>query len=359
MCNIIHFQPGDKINYEQFANCVYNNWHSYGLVIFDNDYENCEVLKNVPESGELDPKEIFDLLVKHEDKERLLHLRHNTAGATTIENTHPFTVFQGDAIRSGKKVKNEYIGFMHNGTMHQFISKKLINNRLEDDPTGKSDTLNFVEQRLQPFFNLIGDKDLLNPTVQSLVKVDFPATMNRGVIFNNASHMIFLGDWKVNWQDKDGNILRVANDTYFDKVTRGPEWDRREAVRKENEKKEVKVIPSVTFQGSEIAKYLEFKPDRLKGFFAIKKDLPSILSEYDIWTREGLVSLAYLNREEWAEIAKDADVAGSLLDFLSYEFASIYDEFDDLEEKKKKAELKCQEFAEENRALRAELQGLE
>ncbi len=117
MCNISVFNPGVMPKQDEFFNVCYNNWHSFGLIIkgeTDKKKKRFEVVKQTPEK-EIDPSEILELLEENKNFKRILHVRHNTAGATNMENCHPFEVY---------KDKNRQVWFMHNGTLYEYKSKK-------------------------------------------------------------------------------------------------------------------------------------------------------------------------------------------------------------------------------------------
>src|ERR1700751_2562549 len=115
MCNIIILKKDQMPIKNEFVTMCQNNWHSYGLVTKFGD--KIDINKKVPENGEVDPEELYKLLERDIEYERILHVRHNTAGATNLENCHPFNVYYDEANKRN-------IVFMHNGTMYEFKSKK-------------------------------------------------------------------------------------------------------------------------------------------------------------------------------------------------------------------------------------------
>src|SRR5688572_30033913 len=107
MCKIVRLLPGQMLTDEQLFNAVYNNWHSYGVVIKDGK-KGMDIIRNVPESGETDPKDVWKILKDSMNYERILHVRHNTAGSNDVKNCHPF-----DVLYLPKKKRQ--IVFAHNG----------------------------------------------------------------------------------------------------------------------------------------------------------------------------------------------------------------------------------------------------
>ena len=89
MCVIIVMPPNAQINKDHLFNSVYNNWHSYGLILKDQNSK-LQVLKDCPEGGN-GPELIWKLLENNKDVERILHLRHNTRGATNMMNAQPLS----------------------------------------------------------------------------------------------------------------------------------------------------------------------------------------------------------------------------------------------------------------------------
>ena len=145
MCNILLLKPGQMPYKEEFINMCYNNWHSYGLVVKVDG--KLDIKRHVPES-EIDPLELWNLIEKDRQYERLVHVRHTTAGATNLDNCQPFDVFYQE--HKGKNPTN--IVFAHNGTLYDYKSKKWDDKGIQmDDPDGPSDTKNFVDQVLIPF----------------------------------------------------------------------------------------------------------------------------------------------------------------------------------------------------------------
>ncbi len=219
MCVIIHLPAGAKIEFAKLKNAVHNNWHSYGLVTRIDG--KLDIKKVVPKNGEVSPEEVRDLLEKDEEFERILHLRHNTAGATTLRNCHPFDVYYDD---------NRQVVFMHNGTFNEYKPKKFDKDgKLEDDPNGLSDSVTFAEENITPM--LVRSGGNINDHFLQKVVRKFWSANNRGVLISSDQDCWIIGD---DWKEMvyEGATLKISNDLYFDKVVRGPEADRRAEAQK-------------------------------------------------------------------------------------------------------------------------------
>ncbi len=318
MCNIILFKPGQKMSMDKLANCVYNNWHSFGLVtLHPND--KMEILRVVPENGELNPEDVYKALMKDADRPRILHLRHNTAGATNLENTHPFDVL----YQTGKD--GHHLVFMHNGTLYEHKSKKTDEKGVvTDDDDGPSDTKNFVDNVLIPYFANCREIDINSPVFWNYMKGLWPTTGNRGVIISNKQNPRFFGDWKK--FDDEGEEFTVANVDYFDKVTRGPEFVRREMKKKsEGGKNLPAMLPKV-------ADFRDYVPKEVKNFFSLADDPTDILEDWDIYHRDGMRDLGLLTVEELQQIATRPSIAHKLMEWTFGEFSKIVDEIEELED---------------------------
>lgn len=225
MCVIFHLDANTMPNKEKFTNAVYNNWHSWGIVVRGHDGK-LIVEKGVPETKENDPEFLYGLLKKYENCERFLHIRHTTRGETNIENAHPFEI----------KIDGERtVYFMHNGTLNGF-------GNLQGGVNSVSDTKEFVDKVLAnslPFWNgPKGRGDYTDPNFKKLVLDKQWTTSSTSIFISDfADPMEYGNAWSVMADSEgDGNI-RVSNMLYFNTVTRGPENDRRQAKKREEEAK--------------------------------------------------------------------------------------------------------------------------
>lgn len=345
MCAILHLIAGQMPPKDMLFNAVYNNWHSYGLVTKVDG--KLDIVKKVPESGEVDPEEVYKLLQDNIDHERFLHLRHNTAGATTLENTHPFEIYWN-------KKKNRHVVFMHNGTMYPYVSKKIINGITSDDLNGPSDTKNFVDQVLIPYLTAMdfgdGQGDITNPLTRQFV-MKFWAGANRGLLIASDQDPMFIDDWK--WVGPEGSKFRASNDQYFDKITRGPEFTRR-LVRAENAK--AAAAPTSKVSDNVFARLQDFKIESKHGFYTLSERLNAIYNDWEVWDRSNTVSLGYATADELKGLYADEQACLILMDWVFTDYAKLYKEYNELERKHDKSVKWNATFATKIKELEAELE---
>lgn len=330
MCTITIHPAGAAIPEEAITKAAQNNWHSYGLVTMVDGM--LDIKRKVPESGEVDPDEVLRLLHDNRDYDRYLHLRHNTAGATTLENTHPFDVM----YQSPKK----QIVFMHNGTMHEYKSKTIDKDgKTVDDDTGPSDTKNFVEWILIPyttacdFGNGVGDIEAFR--YQQMIRKFWP-TQNRGIVISAGQKPFLLGDWKKVTREKVE--FHASNDDYFDSLKRGPAWSREEA-RKAQEKSKNKGLKGMhelarldmfNFQQGKIVN------DRPKpGFFKLRDHVKDIIHDYDLYDRQGCVALGHMTKHELEALHEDKNACVTVMEWAFSDYQQLYKEFLEEEDEKK------------------------
>jgi hypothetical protein len=352
MCNILLLKPGQMIPQEDFWNMCYNNWHSYGLITKVDG--KLDVQKHVPESGEIDPQVLWDLVKRDIEYERILHVRHNTAGATNIENCHPLPIYYDP--KTGKQIE-----FMHNGTLYQYKSQKLSSTgALVDDPDGPSDTANFATQIIQPLVagsNFgTGKGDIHNDFFKKIIREFWPSTGNRGILIANDQASFLFGDWKKT-KAEDGSDVITANTEYFASVVRGPEHTRREAVKKEAEEKRRRENPgSSTPVGVTRVDLFNFKGQTTP--FELPSSVKHIFDDWNVWSREGSAALGCLTKDELAELYLDKDTTLHLMDWVFTDYYNLYEEFLEIEEDKEKATKYIATMAEELKELREYVKSL-
>lgn len=361
MCSIVHLKAGTKMPEEPLFNAVYNNWHSWGLVTKIGG--KLDIQRHVPKSGEVDPEEVARELHKNQEYERFLHLRHNTAGLTNIENCHPFDILYSD--------RGPHVVWMHNGTMHEYKSKTFDDKTLKtvDDDTGPSDTQNFTNEVLIPYTTGMnfgtGVGDISHPLYRKAINKFFPGG-NRGVIISNKVDSFFLGDWKK--LTKQGVEFLASNDDYFDKVTRGPKFERdkkaAEEARKQHEASRFRSPagssnqnrPASLRQVEDINKFYfrdESKPHR---FFELKDSVGALLADYRIYEEEGASALANLSKAEMTALLENKDIVDILM-YVFNEFQQLHFLKEKLEGDLKKAEEKHQKASNQIATMVEELRG--
>lgn len=334
MCNILYLKSGQMPDRREFKNMCHNNWHSYGLVTKIDG--KLSIIKKVPEGGEIDDQEIWDLLVRDKDYERFLHVRHNTAGLTNLENAHPIPIYFEPS--TGKHVE-----FMHNGTMYQYKSKKLSPTGTSiDDDDGPSDTKNYADQVLTPTIagcNFgTGKADLWHPMIRKILNQFWP-TSNRGVLISGDQAPLLFGDWK-EYKVKDSfgkeDIILSANIDYFPSVTRGPEFDR----RKEEEQKILAAAKGTKKEVGGEQKYAvvtplsKFQFGLKHGFFSLKDSLVNVLSDWNVYDRSGATRLGFATKPELEELYQSKSDCITVMDWVFTDYAKLYEEMMELEEDK-------------------------
>lgn len=321
MCNILILKPGQMIPQEDFWNMCYNNWHSYGLVTKVDG--KLDVKKKVPKSGEIDPQELWDLCQADIQYERIVHVRHTTAGTTTLDNCHPFDLYYDQA--SGKHVM-----FAHNGTLYQYKSKKYDEKGIAvDDDTGPSDTQNFATKILQPLLagwnGGTGKADIHNEMFKRIVREFWPATSNRGIIIANDQASFIFGDWK-KMKIEDGSEVITANEEYFSTVKRGPEYSRREAARRKAAEDRNKCTTNSSNSMIPVTNVDSFHFGVMKEHFKLTSSLTKIFDDYNVWQRPGSAALAAATRDELLELYEDKAVCIALMDHIFTDYYKMYEE---------------------------------
>lgn len=324
MCVIIKLEGGQSIPMNMLENACYNNWHSYGLVTMVDD--KMDIVKVVPESGEVDPEEVYDLLEANKEYRRYLHLRHNTAGATNLENTHPFDVYY-DPKTGRQRV------FMHNGTMYSYKSKKTTDTGVTvDDDDGPSDTKNYVDEVLIPFLASVSG-DIKTPIIRKALSNFWPTGDNRGVIISNDQGDLFTGTWKTikPFENDEDTWFTASNDLYFDRCKRGPEYDRRE------EKAKLERQNSFQESASKCDTLKEFKISETHGFYELSDSMSDLLSDWDLYDREHAVNLGMATADELEELYKHKTDFITVFEWIASDYYTLYQQFLDIEEKHNKA----------------------
>lgn len=326
MCNILALQPGVVPEIDKFRNCVYNNWHSYGVVTKIEG--KLDIRRVVPKSGEVDPQEVFDLLDKDVEFERFVHLRHNTAGATDLRNCHPFEVFFDEK-------KGRHIVFMHNGTFHEHKSRKIVDNKTVDDDDGPSDSLNYATNLLQPLLAKLGG-DITDPLSRTIL-TKFWGPMNRGVLIASDQEPFYLGEWKK--ISFGGHECPSANLDYFDEVKRGPEKERREkakAALKNSSKSEGMFRPFNS--GVNVTPLKDIDLLTKPGVGRLSEGLAGILQDWEVYDRPGMTSLGYATQAELEDLYNHKNDCLLTMDLVFTDHAMMYKELIEAEEKLTKQE---------------------
>lgn len=374
MCGIILLKAGQSLPDEALRNVVYNNWHSYGLVTKVGD--KLDVKRVMPKNGvELTPEEVKKALDDDIEYDRILHVRHNTAGATNKDNCHPFDVFvSGDT----------YVVFMHNGTLHDHKSKKYDEKKKswEDDDSGPSDSKNFADYVIQPIISgFKGEKgfgDISDNTFRRILN-KFWYGSNRGILISNKTDPFFLGEWK-ELEIDNGEKVKVSNLDYFKELKRGPEFERRKKSADEQAKAQQKAKemakknapttgnkgaggttsrfrsveesqPSFRDEGPvQLALLKEFDFNERPSLGLLSESAVGVLNDWEMYDRTRAVNLAALTKTELEEIASDKATCIHLMEWIFSDYHELYNEFCKLEDKSIKQEKHIEKMAVELRS---------
>lgn len=305
MCVIIQLLPGVMVPEEKLYNAVWNNPDGWGIISRKDG--KAKVIRGYTEEG-TDPKTVQDHLEKLKDTERFLHVRNRTDGTLGIDNTQPFEVLN---------TKERQVYFMHNGVLGDFKPSTVNNIKtckhyLEPDRLDLqeySDSARFVELVLKPLSKKM-DFDFDDPIFINLINNFWATYGNRGLLVANEGSPLFLnpGDWKV--FDGEGGKYRASNDSYFDKLTRGPEFRRREEERKKREEEEkAKNQTLVTAREAAEKRYPNLFGKK-EGVTVVdnevfnqkcrinKSALGDFWEDYEIWNPEGYRALGALTSKE-------------------------------------------------------------
>lgn len=324
MCVILHFEPNAEFDKDKFFNAVWNNPHGFGLVLRDPVRKRIQIIRELNDKQENDPEYIWDLIQKNKDIERILHVRWASKGKVSLNNVHPFPVYNSD---------EREIVFMHNGTLHMYADDKsnltpdyskmygdFWADQFDDEiPKGdKSDSLNFAEQVLQPlllsFKGENGQGDYQNPFFQTILDKFWGTSVNNGMLISNDLEPLRIGNgWSSFSSDGKGPKCHASNSMYFSNdLKRGPEKERREAEEKRNQKKSSKAPWNTTHSANSnsrlawsTAQMYQVESIGVTMSDEINKGMENFWAE-DVWEGKGLKELGYLTNEEWkAFVAND------------------------------------------------------
>lgn len=326
MCAIIYLPVGKIIDYAKFENCVHNNFHSWGLILKNTEHKKLEVIRRCRwgENKANDPKEIFELLQDNMDLDRYLHLRFRTEGPIDMENTHPFPVYVSD---------KRQVYFMHNGSLTQFRPKTETTTyeagiKVVKPGEDVSDSKKFCDELLAPlllkFSGENGKADIHDPMLSTLID-KFWTTTSKGLLISNDQEPLFINerDWvKIGTGD---NIVFASNNTYFDSVTRGPEFERR---KQEKEMSEAKARSKFREEGvtADKSSIADLKTIPLLPRKILTDELDRIFEDYNIWEEKGISALDNITAIEFEALVKRSpDEAVNLLLILTGYYKELHD----------------------------------
>lgn len=334
MCVIIHLEPGFTPSYAMIEMATWNNPHGYGLILRDKSAKKLQLIKsgsNAIENGS-DPKEVYDLLKDNEDLERIIHLRWKTEGDVSIENVQPFGVYS-----SGKRD----IFLMHNGTLHDFRPPSAVVSYVngvkqeKNERTGWSDTRIFAEDIVSPLLVRIkgedGFGDIHDPMfVKTINKFWGSAAHNRGILISSDQEPLYLN--KTCWQEisDGGQKFLASNNTYFTKLERGPEFERRKKIEEEEKKARFQDTSGKDQKSSTGAPVQKLKDILLNDKITLPINIKDLLHDVDVYTHQGLAELKNITAIEWEKFIESKSDIMSLLLHLTDEFAVLHERYQKL-----------------------------
>ena len=206
MCNILFLPKNTPISVEPIRNMVINNPDGYGLLVKDSDGTVREAIKSFDKNG-TNPDQVIHYLKTNKDKDRLLHVRFNTVGESSLENTHPFVVH---------RFKERTIFMMHNGTMYDF--KPPAN---ADHVKDWSDSRFFANTFANSFFENHVPKGNYSKGIAKSILSKFVGGTSKVVFWGSGLEPMFIGPW-IFKHNTDGTVNYVtSNEDYFDKIIHG------------------------------------------------------------------------------------------------------------------------------------------
>jgi len=305
MCVIVELKPRQSLTKVQFENMVYNNEDGFSLVV--RDKKKFIIIQKTKK--ELDVDEHIKLVDKYIDKTRYIHVRNNTAGDNGKENLHPFNV----------GTEGKPILFFHNGTLHNYKP-------VTSDNDDRSDSRVFAEDFLKPYLDASGGyySDSIHLTVLSKF---WTGDHNRGLIISHNQPDLILN--KKNWVEikgVNGDKINASNDSYFDKLTRGEEYERRKKILQEK---------SRATHGYGANNVVLFDSPSTTPNFKIEdvvEDLVNLWDDLEIYEGNNTGLLAAVTLKEWDDIVhKHKDDAAVIMSFMASEIGRLAVENDYLE----------------------------
>lgn len=298
MCVIFQLRPGYTLPKKLLDNAVNNNPHGYGIIIKRDN--KLEVIKDTPENGN-DPDVIYKILKDNEDAERFVHVRWRTAGTISEDNTQPFKVYADEFGRE--------IWFAHNGTLNEYATRTYVNG-VHQQNDGDSDSKKFAENVLIKYLpKLKGDAgiaDIQDRAIQDLLdKYWSNSYSNKGILICSDLDPYYFGlvNWKtINVKEViDGKEVHssffASNDDYFERMKRGPLFEKLEQERKKREEEEkAKNSPWAAIGGAS-SKDSPFSSGFLKKY-GVSDKAKELLEDFDFYDPDHYVGLSNLTYHE-------------------------------------------------------------
>lgn len=198
MCNILFLPKNIPIKEDAIRNMVENNPDGFGLLFKDTDGTVKQAAREFYPEG-TDPNRVIHLLKKYKQHDRLVHVRFNTVGESSLDNTHPFEVF-----KSNKRV----VYMMHNGTMYEY----------KPTDTKKSDSRFFSEVFLAPLLKEhTKDGNYYKGVLPKIIE-KFSSVSSKIVLWGSHLEPLFIGPW-IHEKNTEGSYhYSTSNNDYFERV---------------------------------------------------------------------------------------------------------------------------------------------
>jgi len=198
LCNILFLPKNIPIKEDAIRNMVLNNPDGFGLVFKDTDGTVKQAAREFYPEG-TDPNRVIHMLKKYKQYDRLVHVRYNTVGDSSLENTHPFEVFSS---------KKRTVYMMHNGTLYDY----------KPADTAKSDSRFFAEIFLTP---LLKEHTINGDYYRGIIPkvIDkFSSMQSKIVLWGSHLEPLFIGPW-THEKNADGSYhYSTSNTDYFGSV---------------------------------------------------------------------------------------------------------------------------------------------
>ncbi len=161
---------------------------------------------------------------------------------------------------------------------------------------------------------------------------------NRGILIANDQDPMYLGEWKER-EDDAGGKYKTANDDYFDKVTRGPEFTRREESRKKAQTTAVTTVTTTSTYKPPLSSINKFPNlnQKVGGFFTVDEHFKNVLMDWDIYDRDHCVTLGAMTQEEIKELFESESDAMFVFDLVVSDYAKLYEEMGEVQAKHDRA----------------------
>lgn len=389
MCVIIHLPPGKKIPEEKLWNAVCNNWHGWGLGLWDEKKKTIDIIRSVPDKSWYDDRDleaggnhtefdkIVEALINNEDKHRYLHLRHATRGRINMDNCHPIPLYV---------TPKRQVYAMHNGSFHfglgdgGHVTSRFMqvgygnpNHSNTAEGTGMSDTVDFCRQFLMEPLKEFVKGDYTDPVFIRHIWVPLwtkYGNSSKFLIFSNDMEPLKAGSWD-DFKNSSGEIqYHASNNMYFDRISRGPIFQENERAktkaesdRKANE--ETKKETSTTGAGSSEIKMISYEPGMFQPDPVVQKGLANILEMYgDGVYADTIANLRMCSVPEFESmihsVVKEGKIGALafLFDHIVTEFGEQQDSIDPIITKKEASEKMTAKLKAERDKLQLELDSL-